>query len=153
MPGRLRTLAGQLWPVELDGTDDNEGDAWRWWEKRRLAYNLFVIVTGTVGFLLYIVLYGAAERTGAAGSSDDGPFGLLGALVASPCLGIVGLAAANLLFTFGFGADALCSKIPAFTGLVSRRRIFKTGMVVTVLVLGLPAVVWGYICLRAATGR
>ena len=118
------------WPVlgrRLFAPNDDCADAVGvvlWWERRRLAYNAFVFVVGTLGMLAYLWL---DERYGDRCVGDMLAFQL-----------IAGFVGANVLYSAGWMIEALL-RTPGRPSPSFGPRLLAAGLTVSLAVVALPA--------------
>jgi hypothetical protein len=43
--------------MSVEITDDSNLSAWQWWERRRLRYNVGLLLAGVAAFVLYLTVY------------------------------------------------------------------------------------------------
>lgn len=111
------------WPSQ-DSTAATRADVVRWWEARRLAFNLYLAAVGVASWLLVMIAGSAAVKTGV---DFVEPF----VLVFGPFTYAV---LANVCYTFGWLVDAV-----AYRG-TPRIRLYKAGVVFSVLLTAVPGI-------------
>lgn len=113
-------------------------DIIRWWEQRRLGYNLYVGFAGFVAWWLVLVAGGAAVKPG-----ED--FAEPLAMFSGPGLSVI---LANVGYTFGWLPDvALYRGSPG-------KRLFRSGFMFSLVLTALPGI-WAVVALLITvhTGR
>jgi hypothetical protein len=138
--------------ADLDHRDMRQYD-WReiieWWEKRRVFYNVVVVLVGVVSVFLMICCGILAEPLvgDAVGIPDGGFFIPFGAIV----FGFL----ANVCYTGGWMAELLLSRFKTDRNTNAFGiRAFRLGVKFSVFVTLLPAVLsWAVFLFMLATGR
>lgn len=121
----------------LTNRSDEPVTAWdiiKWWENRRLAYNLIVGVYGTVCFVVFFVLI-ISSGTLKPGEDAAEPMGL----IMAPFF-------INLLYTGGWILELACRAV----GLKSRRfgpMLWTAGTIFSLVVCSIPPVIWFVACI------
>jgi hypothetical protein len=116
-------------PVASSGvTISSRGGIIRWWEVRRLHYNLFVGLSGLISMVLVLVAGSAAVKPGV---DFEEPLGMILFPIA---FGIM----ANLCYTAGWITD-----IFLYRG-APRSRLFQTGLIFSIALAALPGL-WAVI--------
>lgn len=111
------------WPAE-DATEYTRTDIVRWWEGRRLHFNVYVGVVGVITWLLVLIAGSAAVKPG---EDFEEPL----AMLFGPVLYAI---VANICYTGGWIVDSL-----AFQG-GPRVGLYKAGVVFSVVLTALPGV-------------
>lgn len=110
-------------------------DAIVWWERRRIPYNLVLLATALFSFLLIVI----ASNHFIAREVDLG----------SPLLGaIVYAVGANLCYTLGWITELLFYSDDPIQPERTRKRIFRLGLIFSILVTLSPALILPLIWLR-----
>jgi len=116
-------------------------DAVVWWERRRIPFNAIVLVAGAVS-LVVVELIGSYFV--APGEDVEEPLGIIAGVVA---YGI----AANLAYTLGWVSELLWSWGDTTRTEEFRSRVFRIGVIFSVIVTLLPVVlipiawaIWGF---------
>ena len=111
------------WPTE-DAAEYRRTDIVRWWEARRLHFNVYVGVVGIITWLLVLIAGSAAVKPG---EDFEEPL----AMIFGP---IIYAFIANACYTLGWIADTASSQ--------SRPRIglYKAGVVFSIVLTALPGV-------------
>ena len=112
------------WPTD-DGGTLTRADVVRWWESRRLRFNLYVGAVGLVTWFLVMVAGSAAVKPGV---DFEEPI----AMIFGPF--VYGFMA-NLCYTLGWVVD-----IFEFHGAARRAALYKRGVVFSVVLTALPGV-------------
>ena len=107
---------------------------WRivaWWELRRIPYNLILAAFGWLALTIFFVsIYGSGHLQ--PGEDAVEPFALLLAPIA-----------ANICYTAGWLLDAPLRLVrPALSPMLTPR-LFGAGLAFSLLVISIPAVLWG----------
>jgi hypothetical protein len=111
------------WPTE-DAAEYMRTDIVRWWEARRLHFNVYVGVVGVITWFLVLIAGSAAVKPG---EDFEEPF----AMILGPFLYAF---IANACYTLGWIADTLSSQSRPRVGL------YKAGVVFSVVLTALPGV-------------
>ncbi len=111
------------WPSQ-DSAAATRADVVRWWEARRLAFNLYLAAVGVASWLLVMIAGSAAVKPGI---DFVEPLVLVLGPIAFAIL-------ANLCYTFGWIVDAA-----AFRG-APRAGLFKAGVVFSLLLTASPGI-------------
>ena len=114
------------WPSETVLGDRSQ--VLKWWESRRLRYNLYVGAVGAVSWLLVLIAGAAAVKPGV-------DFAEPLAMIFGPFVYAV---AANICFSFGWVVDAL------FFARRPRIGLFKFGVTFSVVITAVPGM-WAVI--------
>jgi hypothetical protein len=114
------------------------GDIIRWWEARRYTFNAFLLAVGFASWLLVMTAGSAAVKPG---EDFEEPLAMLSGTV-------IYVAMANVCYTLGWVVDTVL-----YTGR-PRRRVYKSGMILAVVLTALPGV-WAVIAwlITVYTGR
>ena len=127
-------------------------DIIKWWEARRIPYNLIVGATGVLTLVVLIAIWAISEQMFAnpVEFQDDPPFGLLFYIFPVPAYGI----GANVCFTGGWAVEIFARKFwKERTGAFGEISFFL-GLVFSVLLTLAPAVLSaGLLVLRMVFGR
>lgn len=117
------------WKWLLHGeSGETREDIIRWWEERRLLYNIYV---GSIGFLTWWLVMIAGSAAVKPGVDFEEPL----AMIFGPVLyGIM----ANICYTFGWILD-----ISAFHG-SPRKGLFRAGFIFSLVLTALPGI-WAVI--------
>ena len=116
-------------------------DAILWWEKRRIAFNLVVLVAGILSILIVELI---GSRLAKAGEDVVEPIAIL--------MGVIVYAvAANLCYSLGWITELLWSGGNTSRTAELRPKVFRLGMILSIVLTLLPAVVlplvwaiWGF---------
>ena len=108
----------------------------KWWELRRIPYNLIVGLTGIVGGAVSMAFALAAERRGLEVPWPDPPLFVL------VFVGLYGIAA-NVCFTGGWMSELMARRIWGARAEAYGEISFCVGMVFSVLLTLLPTVLFG----------
>jgi hypothetical protein len=109
------------WPTE-DAAEYRPTDIVRWWEARRLHFNVYLGVVGVITWFLVLIAGSAAVKPG---EDFEEPF----AMIFGPVIyGFI----ANACYTLGWIADTLSSQDRPRVGL------YKAGVVFSVVLTALP---------------
>jgi len=111
------------WPT-LDVKEYSRTDIVRWWEARRLHFNVYVGVVGIVAWFLVLIAGSAAVKPG---EDFEEPL----AMIFGP---VIYAMIANACYTLGWIADVLSSQSRPRVGL------YKAGVVFSVVLTALPGV-------------
>jgi hypothetical protein len=109
------------WPTE-DAAEYGRTDIVRWWEARRLHFNVYVGVVGVITWFLVLIAGSAAVKPG---EDFEEPF----AMILGP---FIYAFIANACYTLGWIADTLSSQSRPRVGL------YKAGVVFSVVLIALP---------------
>jgi len=109
------------WPTE-DAAEYGRTDIVRWWEARRLHFNVYVGVVGVITWFLVMIAGSAAVKPG---EDFEEPL----AMIFGP---VIYAFIANACYTLGWIADTLSSQGRPRVGL------YKTGVVFSVVLTALP---------------
>jgi hypothetical protein len=109
------------WPME-DSAEYKHTDIVRWWEARRLHFNVYVGVVGVITWFLVLIAGSAAVKPG---EDFEEPF----AMILGP---FIYAFIANACYTLGWIADTLSSQSRP------RVRFYKAGVVFSVVLTALP---------------
>jgi len=109
------------WPTE-DAAEYGRSDIVRWWEARRLHFNVYVGVVGIITGFLVLIAGSAAVKPG---EDFEEPF----AMIFGP---VVYAFIANACYTLGWIADTLSSQNRP------RIRLYKAGVVFSIVLTALP---------------
>ena len=109
------------WPIE-DAAEYRRTDIVRWWEARRLNFNVYVGVVGVITWLLLLIAGSAAVKPG---EDFEEPF----AMIFGPAIYAF---IANACYTLGWIADTFSSQSRPRLGL------YKAGVVFSVVLTALP---------------
>src|SRR5215469_4123131 len=112
------------WPTE-DVAEYSRTDIVRWWEARRLHFNVYVGVVGIITWFLVMIAGSAAVKPG---EDFEEPL----AMIFGP---IVYAILANACYTLGWCADIIFR-----LRVVRESRLFKAGVVFSVVLTALPGV-------------
>jgi hypothetical protein len=115
------------------------GSIIRWWEARRLAYNLIV---GGVGLLSLAAFLGLIGLCGHLQPGED---------AFEPIVLFVGAIAANFCYTAGWVTEVFLLRRNR-SGPSVAPQLFGTGLVFSLIVVLLPALLWAVICVTRAFG-
>ena len=116
-------------------------DAVVWWEKRRILFNFVVLVTGLIsGFIIEVV----GSHFAAPGEDVEEQLGIM--------IGVVLYAvAANVCYSLGWITEILWSGSDTSRTEALRARIFRLGLVLSIVLTLLPALliplawaIWGF---------
>jgi hypothetical protein len=116
-------------------------EAFKWWERRRIFYNLIIGFAAVVSFVIYLIAIFSSDAL-APGEDAIEPMLLLAAPVAFPV-------ALNVCYTAGWLVDVplrciVPSLSPRFTS-----ALFALGFSFSLLVVCFPAIYWsGYCVIR-----
>jgi hypothetical protein len=102
----------------------SEKEIIRWWEARRIRFNVYVGIVGAVTWFLVLIAGSAAVKPGV--DFEEPIVMLVGPFV----YGVL----ANICYTLGELVDTV------FYGGKPRRRLYKAGMIFSVVLTGLPGV-------------
>ena len=94
----------------------------RWWESRRLRFNVLVGVVGAVTWILVMTAGSAAVKPG---EDFEEPIMMI---IGPPLYGLL----ANICFTFGWVVDVIL-----YRG-APRQQLFRAGLVFSVILTALP---------------
>jgi hypothetical protein len=128
------SLGKSHWPqwTELlhgSASDDSRGGVWRWWEARRVSYNLFVGLVGFVTWWLVLIAGSAAVKPGV---DFEEP---LVKIVGPPVYAVL----ANICYTLGPVLDFLRgSREPS-------KKLFGAGLFFSLALTALPGI-WAVYC-------
>lgn len=100
-------------------------DAWRWWEARRLRYNIVLFVVGWIGFALLVTL---ASGFAPLSLQSLGVADALGVIIRLGTIYLLYMVAANLLFLLGPVLESLIKPEPVQA---YRRRAWSMGLLVS----------------------
>jgi hypothetical protein len=109
------------WPTQ-DGAEYRRTDIVRWWEARRLHFNVYVGVVGVITWFLVMIAGSAAVKPG---EDFEEPF----AMIFGP---VIYAFLANACYTLGWIADTLSSQSRPRVGL------YKAGVVFSIVLTALP---------------
>jgi hypothetical protein len=125
------------WSSE-QGHPSTRKDIIRWWEARRLGFNAIIGAVGVASWILVLVAGSAAVKPG-----EDFQEPLM--MIAGP---LVYCIFANICYTFGWIVDAV------FYMGTPRRRLYKSGLIFSVVLTALPGV-WAVVAwlITVYTGR
>ena len=125
------------WPADDTGTL-TRAEIVRWWESRRLRFNLYVGAVGLLSWLLVLIAGSAAVNRGV---DFEEPI----AMIIGPF--VYGFMA-NLCYTLGWIVDTV-----QFRG-VPRIKLYRTGVLFSIVLTGLPGM-WAVIAflMTLATGH
>jgi len=112
------------WPTDNVAQALTRRDIVRWWESRRLRFNLYVGAVGLVTWFLVLVAGSAAVKPGV---DFEEPI----AMIFGP---LVYAFAANICYTLGWVVDTI-----AFRG-TPRTSVYKAGVTFSVILTALPGV-------------
>ncbi len=123
------------WLFAPVSNEASKRDIWLWWEKRRLIYNLLVIITGlvcTAACPFFLIHSGHLS----GGEDLIEPIALIAAVTVGPVIW-------NCAYCLGPILD-----IAAFpqNGRSIGPELLKLGMVFSVLLLSFPTIYWGSVC-------
>jgi NADH:ubiquinone oxidoreductase subunit 5 (subunit L)/multisubunit Na+/H+ antiporter MnhA subunit len=123
----------QEWIFSVPEGGRSASDIIRWWELRRIPYNLLVGITGLCSLLLF---YFFISRTNALKPGEDAIEPM--ALVAAPVI-------MNLCYTAGWIVEVFLGKPQSEDGRVLGPRLLKVGLKSSLVVVALPTAFWaGY---------
>lgn len=105
----------------------------KWWELRRIPYN---IIIGCFGMVCLLVFYGALSSSGQLAPGEDAVEPL--ALLAAPVL-------ANICYTFGWIVEIACRQLGLATIGDLGPRLLRFGLIFSMFVVALPALIWSSI--------
>jgi hypothetical protein len=111
------------WPKE-DATQYTRTDVVRWWEARRLHFNVYVGVVGVISWFLALIAGSAAVKPGV---DFEEPLGMIFGPIIYACI-------ANACYTLGWIVDTVSSENRPRVGL------YKAGVVFSVVLTALPGV-------------
>ncbi len=129
-----RLISTRLFRRDLEAS--NSSDVIRWWEMRRIPFNLIVGCTGLFTAALLLLMVGIMERH--LGDPDEPPASFFVAVFVAFVYGI----AANLCFTLGWVAELLAKRLWPGRLPVFGEVAFFMGTVFSVLLTLVPAVVF-----------
>ncbi|HLX84559.1 MAG TPA: hypothetical protein VKR59_11725 [Terriglobales bacterium] len=109
------------WPTQ-DAAEFSGSDIVRWWEARRLHFNVYVGVVGVITWFLVLIAGSAAVKPG---EDFEEPL----AMIFGPAIYAM---FANACYTLGWIADTLSSQSRPRVGL------YKAGVVFSVILTALP---------------
>jgi hypothetical protein len=114
------------------------GDIIRWWEARRYHFNGFVLAVGSASWLLVMIAGSAAVKPG---EDFEEPIGML-------FVPVIFVVMANVCYTLGWVVDTI------FYDGHPRTRLYKSGLILAVVLTALPGV-WAVVAwlVTAYTGR
>jgi hypothetical protein len=115
-------------------------DIWLWWEKRRLVYNLLLMLTGLISFTAYVFFLTHSGRL-SQGEDIVEPIALIAAVTVGPILW-------NCAYCLGPILD--------IAALSENKRsispdLLWLGMVLSVLLVSFPAIYWAIMCCHSAS--
>jgi|SRR5581483_4024112 len=105
-----------------------------WWEARRIPYNLILGISGIAGLLVYaffISISGVLEP----GEDLIEPM----ALIAAPFV-------VNMCYTAGWATELLVRAVYPSTAIGFGPRLFRLGLLLSVVITVLPGIYWGAFC-------
>jgi hypothetical protein len=105
-------------------------DAIAWWEKRRILFNIVVLVSGILSALVIEVI---GARFASPGEDVEEPIGIVIAAVAYAI-------AANLCYSLGWITELLWSGGDTARTEAFRPRIFRLGIIVSIVLTLLPGI-------------
>jgi hypothetical protein len=110
------------------------GAAIRWWEKRRVAYNVIVLAAALVSFVLFFV---ANLASGDLPPGEDAvePLGLIAGTILFPV-------AINVCYTLGWLVEAPLRSLVRRPLRNLGPALFSTGLAFSLLVVTAPAAYW-----------
>ena len=111
------------WPTE-DAAEYTRTDVVRWWEARRLHFNVYVGVVGITASFLVLIAGSAAVKPG---EDFEEPL----AMIVGP---VIYALIANACYTLGWIADSLSSQSRPRVGL------YKAGVIFSIVITALPGV-------------
>jgi hypothetical protein len=111
------------WPTE-DAAEYTRTDIVRWWEARRLHFNVYVGVVGIIAWFLVLIAGSAAVKP-----AEDFEEPL--AMIVGPVIYVM---VANACYTLGWIADVVSSQSRPRVGL------YKAGVIFSVVITALPGV-------------
>jgi hypothetical protein len=126
----------------LEWTSDSplstRGDIIRWWEARRYTFNAFLLAVGFASWLLVMTACSAAVKPG---EDFEEPMAMLSCTV-------IFVVMANIFYTLGWIVDTI------FYNGRPRNRLYKSGLIFTVVLAALPGV-WAVVAwlITVFTGR
>ena len=109
---------------------DRPGDAIVWWEKRRVAFNVVIVVAGAFTLFVIHVIEAVLARLGADVMQPPG----LASFV------ILYLLAANVCYTLGWVTELLWSDGDTARTELLRPAVYRWGLALSVAITLLPAV-------------
>jgi hypothetical protein len=105
------------------------GDIWRWWESRRVPYNLLVGIVGFVSWWLVLIAGSAAVKPGVDFEEPVGMF------LGPPIYAIL----ANICYTFGPIANLVVARNKPI------KRLFQVGLFFSLAITAMPGI-WAVYC-------
>jgi len=126
----------------LEWTSDSplstRGDIIRWWESRRYTFNAFLLAVAFASWLLVMTAGSAAVKPG---EDFEEPMAMLSGTV-------IYVVMANIFYTLGWVVDTI------FYNGRPRNRLYKSGLIFTVVLTALPGV-WAVVAwlITVFTGR
>jgi hypothetical protein len=111
------------WPTE-DPAEYTRTDIVRWWEARRLHFNVYIGVVGIITWFLVLIAGSAAVKPG---EDFEEPL----AMFVGPGIYVL---IANACYTLGWIVDSVSSQSRPRVGL------YKAGVIFSVILTGLPGV-------------
>lgn len=105
-------------------------DAIAWWEKRRILFNIVVLVSGILSGLAIEII---GDRFASPGEDVEEPIGIVIAVVAYAI-------AANLCYSLGWITELLWSGGDTARTEAFRPRIFRLGMIISIVLTLLPGI-------------
>jgi hypothetical protein len=118
------------------GKFTNKWDAIRWWETRRVPFNLVVGATGIIAAAVFLLIGSTIVRPG---EDFEEPLALIGAVL---LYGVM----ANVCYTLGWITELAWAKDNPVKGQDLRVRAFRAGLIFSVALTTLPiwaaALIW-----------
>ena len=111
------------WPTE-DAAEYTRTDIVRWWEARRLHFNVYIGVVGIITWFLVLIAGSSAVKPG---EDFEEPLAMINGTIMYACI-------ANACYTLGWIADTLSSQSHPRIGL------YKAGVIFSVVLSALPGV-------------
>ncbi len=105
----------------------------RWWEERRLAFNLFVFVVGSCSFLAFLY---CIVRSGTLKPGEDAVEPMALVLVWIPV---------NVCYTLGWFIEVVALSLNVRSRYLQGPVLLRVGLVITLLMLLAPSVAWAIV--------
>lgn len=120
------------WMFAVPEGERTVDDIITWWERRRLAYNLIVGITGIISFAVFLVCIIAS---GTLGPGEDAEEPIMGLFIAPFII--------NICYTLGWIVEiSRQSNIFPRTDRTIGPRLLKMGLVFSLALVSFPAVFW-----------
>ena len=126
--GLLHRLAGKF--LDSSSRENTTASIIFWWEKRRIAYNIVLFVTGSLGLALFLLFAGLEEkRTGRMVDWE-------------PLSVIIFAVIANMAYTLGWIVESLGRWLLRVESLKLGSRLLFLGTLFAVFLSLLPGLIW-----------